>query len=69
MGRSFGLHSEGGGCQLYHNAGNANHWLEIDLEGPRSNRDGVGAVVYINAGGVTQVRMQDGGIHNRGQNH
>jgi hypothetical protein len=69
MGRSFGLHSEGGGYQLYHNAGNANHWLEIDLEGTRSNRDGVGAVVYINAGGVTQVRMQDGGIHNRGQNH
>jgi hypothetical protein len=69
MGRSLGLPSEDGGYQLYHNVGNANHWIEIDLEGTRSNRDGIGAMVYVNAGGVTQVRMQDGGIHNRGQNH
>jgi len=69
MGRSLGLPSDDGGYQLYRNVGNANHWIEIDLEGVRSNRDGIGAIVYINAGGVTQVRMQGGGIHNRGQNH
>ena len=69
MGRCWGLPSEDGRYQLYHNLGNDNHWIEIDLEGTTSNRDGIGARVYITAGGVTQVRIQDGGIHNRGQNH
>ena len=27
---------------LFRNLGNANHWIEIDLEGGISNRDGVG---------------------------
>jgi hypothetical protein len=49
--------------QLFHNRGNANHWLEIDLEGVVSNRDGVGARVLVAAGGKTQVREQNGGIH------
>ena len=69
MGRSLGLPSDGGGYRLYRNLGNGNHWIEIDLEGTRSNRDGIGAVVRITAGGVTQTRLQDGGIHHRGQNH
>ena len=69
MGRSLGLPSEAGSYHLYHNVGNGNHWLEIDLEGTKSNRDGIGARVEVTAGGVTQVRIQDGGIHNRGQNH
>jgi ASPIC/UnbV protein/VCBS repeat protein len=69
MGRSLGLPSEGGGYHLYRNLGNANHWLEIDLEGSTSNRDGIGARVQITAGGVTQTRIQDGGVHHRGQNH
>lgn len=49
--------------QLYRNRGNANHWLEIDLRGTRSNREGIGAQVYVTAGGVTQLREQTGGIH------
>ena len=69
MGRSFGLPSEGGGYRLYHNVGNSNRWLEIDLEGTKSNRDGIGSRVELTAGGVTQTRFQDGGIHNHGQNH
>lgn len=69
MGRSLGLPSENGGYQLYHNIGKGNHWIEIDLEGTTSNRDGIGAVVRITAGGVNQVRVQDGGVHERGQNH
>ena len=69
MGRSYGLSASDGGYQLYHNMGNDNHWLEIDLEGTQSNRDGVGAVVYVTSGGVTQIRIQDGGVHNRVQNH
>ncbi len=69
MGRSLGMPSDGGAYHLYRNVRNANHWLEIDLEGTASNRDGIGAQVYVTAGGVTQVRIQDGGIHHRGQNH
>ncbi|MDP1678933.1 MAG: CRTAC1 family protein [Candidatus Nitrotoga sp.] len=69
MGRSLGLPSENGAYRLYHNVGNGNRWLEIDLEGTTSNRDGIGAIVRVTAGGVTQVRVQDGGIHERGQNH
>jgi len=69
MGRSLGLPSEKGGYHLYRNIGNGNHWLEIDLQGTVSNRDGIGARVEVTAGGVTQVRVQDGGVHERGQNH
>lgn len=69
MGRSLGLPSENGTYRLYRNVGNGNHWLEIDLEGMSSNRDGIGAVVRVTAGGVTQIRVQDGGVHERGQNH
>lgn len=69
MGRSLGLPSDGGGYQLFRNRGNANHWLEIDLQGTRSNRDGVGAVVRVTAGGVSQIRQQGGGVHHRAQNH
>lgn len=69
MGRSLGLHSQLGGYTLYRNTKNRHHWLKIDLEGRQSNRDGIGAVVQLNAGGKTQLRVQDGGVHERGQNH
>jgi hypothetical protein len=69
MGRSLGLPSDNGRYQLFRNVGNGNHWLMIDLEGTRSNRDGIGAVVRVTAGDVTQMRVQDGGVHERGQNH
>ena len=55
--------------QLFRNLGNANHWIELDLEGVVSNRDGIGAHVLITAGGVTQHRARDGGMHARAQNH
>ena len=54
--------------QLLENEGNCNHWLEIDLEGTVSNRDGIGAKVYVTAGGITQLRQQSGGMHNAVQN-
>jgi hypothetical protein len=55
--------------QLFHNMGNGNHWLEIDLEGTVSNRDGIGASVVLEAGGVVQRRGQGGGMHRDSQNH
>jgi hypothetical protein len=69
MGRSLGLPSDNGRYQLFRNIGNGNHWIEIDLEGSTSNRDGIGARVVVTTGGVTQTRIQGGGIHERGQNH
>jgi len=55
--------------QLFHNAGGSNHWLEIDLQGTVSPRDGIGARVLLEAGGVTQLREQGGGIHTHSQDH
>ena len=58
-----------GPYQLFRNQGNGNHWLEIDLEGTVSNRDGIGAHVVLEAGGVVQRRGQGGGMHRFTQNH
>ena len=33
------------------NGGNANNWLRVKLEGTTSNREGVGAKVYVEVGG------------------
>jgi Ca2+-binding RTX toxin-like protein len=55
--------------QLFRNQGNGNHWLQIDLQGQVSNRDGIGSKVFLTADGVTQLREQAGGIHNNVQNH
>lgn len=54
--------------ELLKNEGNDNHWLQIDLEGVNSNRDGIGAKVYVTAGNVTQLRQQSGGMHDQVQN-
>ncbi len=60
----------GGPQLLFRNQGNDNNWLEIDLEGVTSNRDGIGAKVFVTtADGVTQRRDQDGGVHTSSQDH
>ena len=41
--------------------GNINHWLTITVEGTESNRDGIGTVVSITAGGITQKRLISSG--------
>ncbi|MBM9513505.1 PKD domain-containing protein [Desulfogranum marinum] len=58
-----------GPIQLFKNNGNNNHWIEIDLEGTLSNRDGIGASVLVTAGGLTQLREQNAGMHRDSQNH
>ncbi len=50
--------------QLYKNIGNGNNWLQIDLEGTVSNRDGIGARLFATTpDGKTQLRENNGGIH------
>jgi len=61
--------AKGGPHQLFRNLGNDNNWIEIDLEGTTSNRDGVGTLVYVTTGDITQFREQTGGVHFRAQNH
>ncbi len=58
----------GGPDTLLRNEGNSNHWLQFKLQGVASNRDGLGAKVYVTAGGKTQVRVQDGGYTRWAQN-
>ena len=53
----------GGPKQLFHNVGNANRWIELDLEAISDSRDGTGAKVYVTAGGKTQLRERNGGYH------
>lgn len=55
--------------QLFRNLGNENHWVEIDLVGRSPNRDAIGAVVEVLAGGRRQFRIQGGGMHRMSQNH
>jgi enediyne biosynthesis protein E4 len=51
----FFLVNLGSAGELFHNAsGGANHWLGIKLVGKKSNRDGIGAVVELTAGGRTR---------------
>ncbi|BFM05559.1 Calx-beta domain-containing protein [Halioxenophilus aromaticivorans] len=62
----------GGPDQLFRNtsgATNTNRYLLLDLKGTVSNRDAIGAKVYITAGGVTQLREMGGNYHRWAQNH
>lgn len=48
------ISSNGGPAQLFENRGSHGNWLQIDAEGTRGNRDALGAVVEVVAGGKTQ---------------
>ena len=59
----------GAPSQLFRNQGNGNNWLEIDLEGIESNREGIGTRVLLTTpDGKTQLREQNGGVHHFAQN-
>ncbi len=46
---------------LRNDGGNANHWLEVQLVGTRSNRDGIGAVLKLTSEGFEHVEQAKGG--------
>ncbi len=56
--------------QLFKNVtANGNHWIELDLDGVASNRDGIGARVFAyTPDGKTQLREQGNGMHRDAQN-
>jgi len=51
------LTTNAGPAYLFHNEGGTNHSLRIKLEGTKSNRDGIGAVVRVTAGSDKQWKM------------
>jgi hypothetical protein len=54
--------NSGGPAVLLHNAStDPHHWLRLDLQGTRSNRDAVGARVTVTVGGQQLVRHRKGG--------
>ncbi|MEE9342462.1 MAG: ASPIC/UnbV domain-containing protein, partial [Gammaproteobacteria bacterium] len=62
--------NKGGPKQLFRNMGNANRWIEFDLVGTTSNRDGTGSIIHITTpDGKVQYREQNGGYHRWSQNH
>ena len=62
--------TSGGPDQLFRNkGGNNNHWLQIDLRGTTSNRDGMGTRVVVRANKKNQVREQNGQYHRWSQDH
>lgn len=65
----YPAHVGGPDTLLRNTTNNGNHWLEFDLRGTTSNRQGVGAKVFVTAGGLTQLREQNGGYHRSSQNH
>ena len=46
---------------LNNQIGNRSHFLRLELEGTRSNRDAVGALVRVTAGGLRQTRVKMAG--------
>ena len=55
------LTTNGGPAHLYRNEGGSNQSLRVKLVGTKSNRDGIGAVVRVNAGGEKQWLMMKSG--------
>jgi hypothetical protein len=60
-----GDNTQTNGDTLYKNNSNKNHWLEIALQGVKSNRSGITAIVFIRTGNTTQAQIVSGG---NGQN-
>ncbi len=53
----FVVNNGGPGLLLRNDGGNRNHWLQVELRGTRSNRQGIGAKVRLVAGGTSSPRQ------------
>jgi len=61
-GPNFGWEEQFPFGRLYHNNGNDNHWLRVELVGMESNRNGIGARVIAISGDLRQMREIFGGL-------
>ncbi|HZT40564.1 MAG TPA: CRTAC1 family protein [Chthonomonadaceae bacterium] len=48
------ISTNNGPAYLFHNSGNGNHSLRLELEGTKSNRSAIGAAILVKVGGTTQ---------------
>jgi len=56
------LNNLGSPAMLVHNTSvNTNHWITIQLKGTKGNRDGIGAILTVSAGGRTQMASRVAG--------
>lgn len=55
-----------GPTQLFKNNGNDNHWIQIDLVGTKSNRDGIGTKINCYTNNKRQMRFRGTEFHNGG---
>ena len=53
--------TNGGPAVLFRDDGSANHSLRVKLQGVKSNRDGIGAIVTVISGGAKQSQMMRSG--------
>ena len=53
--------TNGGPAQLFRNESKAGHSLRVKLQGTKSNRDGIGAIVRVQSGGNNQWLMMRSG--------
>jgi hypothetical protein len=49
--------TNGGRPWLFHNEGQTNHSLRVKLDGTKSNRDGIGAIVRVSSSDAKQWQM------------
>ena len=57
----FLMNLGGPGVLLHNTSASAGHWIGVHLVGRKSNRDGIGAVIEVVAGGVRQQREKIAG--------
>ena len=53
---------------LLENQKTDNNWIQLELRGTISNRNGIGAAASLDAGSLRLVRQQTGGMHRVSQN-
>ena len=53
----FIVNHGGPGLLLRNDGGNRNHWLQVEVRGTKSNRQGIGATVRVVVGDTTQTRQ------------
>ena len=53
----FVVNHGGPGLLLRNDGGNRNHWVQVEVRGTKSNRQGIGAKLRLVAGGAAQVRQ------------
>ncbi len=55
-------HRGGPPALLRNDTQNANHWIRLELQGTRSNRDAIGARIEVQVSGRTIYRQRKGGV-------